>query len=360
MIREAMPADAPTLRALAAAIDAEAPYLLRSPGERPVWAASRHPADDLAAFRATGNSAVFVAEVDGAPAGYLAATGGRLACTRGVATLALAVRADARGRGLGSGLFTAVQAWAAARGLHRLELTAAAPNAGALRLYRRLGFVDEGVLRGALRIAGRPCDEVLLGMLFLPDDAPVPEVAPPAPDPVPPAPPGAVEVREARPADAAAYGACDRAVRTETRFLLRTAAEGLTDTAAAGRFLAGQAVSARAATLVAVQGSAIIGLASVWGAPHARTAHDWSLTLAVRRPWWGRGVAGRLLAAVEARARAGGCTRLSLWVLAHNTRARALYARHGFMQEAVARRFARIDGGYADHVAMAKPYAEGD
>ncbi|MGQ9366783.1 N-acetyltransferase family protein [Azospirillum sp. ST 5-10] len=352
-VREAVPADGPALQALAAAVDATSPFLVREPGERPAWAASRRPSEDLAAFQASGNSAVFLAEAAGQPVGYLAATGGRLARTRGVATLAAGVRADWRGRGVATRLFAAAHAWAGRAGLHRLELTVAADNGGAAALYRRLGYADEGRLHGSLRIAGADHDELLLARLSVPDDAP--RWAAETVDRPPAGPAGGrdeeVAVRPAAPGDADAYLAFDRTVRGETHCLLRDAGESLQDPAHARRFLAGQAASRQAFTLVALLDGAVVGAASAWGGSPARTAHDWSLTLAVTRRQWGRGVGSRLLgAALE---RLADRPRLSLWVLGHNARALALYARHGFAVEATARCYARIDGRYADHVLMA-------
>jgi ribosomal protein S18 acetylase RimI-like enzyme len=52
--------------------------------------------------------------------------------------------------------------------------------------------------------------------------------------------------------------------------------------------------------------------------------------LAIAPGFEGRGLAGLLLAHAESFARERGCTRLTLSVFPGNTRARALYERHGF------------------------------
>ena len=56
------------------------------------------------------------------------------------------------------------------------------------------------------------------------------------------------------------------------------------------------------------------------------------LTLGVAPGWQRRGIAGRLLDHLFAEARAAGCTQVFLEVRASNAAARALYARHGFVQ----------------------------
>ncbi len=77
---------------------------------------------------------------------------------RHVGTLGMAVRADARGQGLGRALITAALAGADARGLTRVELTVHPDNQVAQRLYRSVGFVLEGVQRGGWRMDGRTGD----------------------------------------------------------------------------------------------------------------------------------------------------------------------------------------------------------
>ncbi|MFZ5752197.1 MAG: ribosomal protein S18-alanine N-acetyltransferase [Pseudomonadota bacterium] len=62
--------------------------------------------------------------------------------------LTIAVRPEARGRGLGSALLRDVLAAAAARGAGRMVLEVAADNAAALALYRREGFAECGRRKG--------------------------------------------------------------------------------------------------------------------------------------------------------------------------------------------------------------------
>lgn len=68
--------------------------------------------------------------------------------------LTVAVQPDARGQGLGTRLFEALFAHAAGLRprIERVELVAREGNAGAVRLYQRLGFVIEGRFRGRVRL----------------------------------------------------------------------------------------------------------------------------------------------------------------------------------------------------------------
>jgi GNAT superfamily N-acetyltransferase len=55
------------------------------------------------------------------------------------------VRPGHRGAGTGAALVERFRRWAATRGAGRLAVSAFAANEGALRFYRRLGFVDHSV-----------------------------------------------------------------------------------------------------------------------------------------------------------------------------------------------------------------------
>lgn len=85
-------------------------------------------------------------------------------------SLTVAVHPARQGKGVGSELFGALIAWARAQdpAILRIELAAGAGNAGAVRLYERLGFKHEGrqVARGRLP-DGRFEDDILMGMLLL-------------------------------------------------------------------------------------------------------------------------------------------------------------------------------------------------
>jgi ribosomal protein S18 acetylase RimI-like enzyme len=76
--------------------------------------------------------------------------------------MGLAVAPQARRRGVGAALLTAAEQHARARGARKLSLRVLGTNEGALRLYGRLGFEREGVLRDEFFIDGRYTDDVLM------------------------------------------------------------------------------------------------------------------------------------------------------------------------------------------------------
>jgi len=72
---------------------------------------------------------------------------------------------DWRGRGVGARLLAAALADADRIGLERIELWVFLGNGPAQRLYRRFGFVVEGVMRKARKLDGRYDDQILMARL---------------------------------------------------------------------------------------------------------------------------------------------------------------------------------------------------
>lgn len=82
-----------------------------------------------------------------------------------VGALNIGLDAAHRGRGLGHRLMAAALAHADRLGLERVELQVFSDNPAALALYRRLGFVEEGVKRRARKLDGRIDDLVLMARI---------------------------------------------------------------------------------------------------------------------------------------------------------------------------------------------------
>jgi len=158
-IREAVPADAPALVALARAVGSEPEGWLLSAEE---WRGAAAERRYLRAVRRSPNAAVFVAE---APEGLV----GRLSVARDphpasfhVADLGLMVAAEYRRRGIGRALLERAVKWSRANGIVKLELHVFPHNEPALALYERFGFVREGYRRRHYRRAGEYVDAILM------------------------------------------------------------------------------------------------------------------------------------------------------------------------------------------------------
>lgn len=108
--------------------------------------------------------------------------------------------------------------------------------------------------------------------------------------------------------------------------------------------------------LVARLGADVVGALSIEGGRLRRIRHVGRLEMMIAAPWRGQGLGGELLAAgLAAARRTPALEKVELAVYAHNARALALYARHGFVEEGRRRGQQRLpDGTLADEVWMAR------
>jgi RimJ/RimL family protein N-acetyltransferase len=74
---------------------------------------------------------------------------------------------EAQGLGIGHAIMKHTLAWGNESGLHKIWLTVFKSNEGAYHLYKKYGFVEEGVQKGQLCIDGVLDDEIYMGYFFL-------------------------------------------------------------------------------------------------------------------------------------------------------------------------------------------------
>lgn len=104
-----------------------------------------------------------VAEVDGEVVGFVDIRRGRMEKLRHTATLGIGVLGAYRGRGIGSLLLQAAEAWARKVGVRRLHFGVLAGNHRALLVYLKNGYQVEGCLRQQVREGDHYIDEYLVG-----------------------------------------------------------------------------------------------------------------------------------------------------------------------------------------------------
>lgn len=158
LVRPAVPADADALVALGRAVASEQELWLtydRSRGDE---------RRNLRGVRRDPNVAVFVAEIPAGIAGRLSIARNQRPYSHHVAEVGLMVASNHRRRGIGSALMEEAFEWARASGITKVELEVFPHNEPAIALYRKLGFEEEGRLRGRYRIGGQEVDAVLMSI----------------------------------------------------------------------------------------------------------------------------------------------------------------------------------------------------
>ncbi len=109
-----------------------------------------------------------------------------------------------------------------------------------------------------------------------------------------------------------------------------------------------------ATIFVAVEDERIVGFILVNGNNIQRKRHVATIVIGILQEYNGRGIGTRLFKEVEKWAKLHDVWRLELTVMAHNTRAQALYKKAGFEKEGVKKAALIIDGKGIDEYEMAK------
>jgi RimJ/RimL family protein N-acetyltransferase len=163
-IRDITIDDAAAFLDLCLTLDHETPFMMYEPGERTTTVDQQR--DFISDMIASPNSTIIVAAAGEQLVGYVDATGGEFNRIRHSAYVVAGVRREFAGKGFGKQLFSALDAWAVANAIQRLELTVRIDNTAAIRLYKGMGYDIEGTKRQSLHVAGDFIDEFYMAKLF--------------------------------------------------------------------------------------------------------------------------------------------------------------------------------------------------
>ncbi|WP_136699752.1 GNAT family N-acetyltransferase [Bacillus fungorum] len=164
MIREIKVEDAASFLQLSKQLDEETKFMLYEPGERKFIVKQQEQM--IHHFIENKYATIFVAVEDERIVGFILVNGNHIQRKRHVAGIVIGILQEYSGRGIGTGLFKEVEKWARLHDVWRLELTVMAHNTRALALYKKAGFVKEGVKRAALIIDGENIDEYEMAKLL--------------------------------------------------------------------------------------------------------------------------------------------------------------------------------------------------
>jgi RimJ/RimL family protein N-acetyltransferase len=163
-IRAATPEDASSVIALLQRLYSETSFLLYDPAES--IPRVEDYAKRIADGRAKESFVILVAENCDGLIGLISGGRGNAKRNRHSLFLVLGVLQAQWHRGVGRSLLEAIENWAFAHDIHRLELTVRMDNERALQLYEKMGFLREGTKRHSLRIDGRFVDEHYMSKLI--------------------------------------------------------------------------------------------------------------------------------------------------------------------------------------------------
>lgn len=161
-------------------------------------------------------------------------------------------------------------------------------------------------------------------------------------------------IREIRIEDAAPFLQLSKQLDEETKFMLYEPGERKFTAEQQEQMIHRFIENKYATILVAVEDERIVGFILVNGNHIQRKRHVAGIVIGILQEYSGRGIGTRLFKEAEKWARLHDVWRLELTVMAHNTRAQALYTKAGFEKEGVKRAALIIDGETIDEYEMAK------
>lgn len=157
-IREIKPSDAEDFLALCKQLDDETKFMLLEPGERTTTSSEQE--ESIRQLLTNKQGTILVAEGSGHLLGYVGCKRGSYRRNQHKADIVIGVALGHTGQGLGTRLLITIEQWARSQQLHKLELTVMAHNVRAIKLYKKMGFVVEGVSVDSLLVDGRYVDEL--------------------------------------------------------------------------------------------------------------------------------------------------------------------------------------------------------
>lgn len=163
MIREARPSDADKYLASFKAVIEEPMRTMMVVDASEMWDTAGFERN-LIPWGADGVRLVVVLEDD--IVGGFSIHRGSLRANRHVAQFGIFLRADARGLGLGRALLEVAELWATEHEITRIEMPVFAHNERAQRLYRSMGYEQEGYERHAVRFPEGFLDEIRMAKLL--------------------------------------------------------------------------------------------------------------------------------------------------------------------------------------------------
>lgn len=144
ILRCPVTSDAEELSKLRVEIDGETEYLDREAGED-----FRSPDDYKLMIQddlASETSLFLVAEVDGTIIGYTRCIGSKLQRFRHKADFGICILKAYWGHGIGAIMLDNIIRWADTIGLKKISLSVVQTNISAIQLYKKFGFIEEGLL----------------------------------------------------------------------------------------------------------------------------------------------------------------------------------------------------------------------
>lgn len=164
-IRHAHIDDAQQLITLFDTLDRQSTFMLLAPGERDLSLENQQK--QMLNFIDSTSQVMFVKQREQAElVGFVVGVAGNFKRNKHSLYCVMGVVEQYQAQGIGKALLNRLQDWAKQHHIHRLELTVMAHNTQAIGLYKSFGFVQEGIKRDSIFIAGQFINELYMSKLL--------------------------------------------------------------------------------------------------------------------------------------------------------------------------------------------------
>ncbi|MCF1585706.1 GNAT family N-acetyltransferase [Tetragenococcus koreensis] len=136
-------------------IDQEVQYMLYSPNER------KYDKEQITKMinDVSRNGLLLAAWDDAKIVGYILVQVSSLKKTKHIGYVVLGVLSKYSHKGIGTRLIDKALSWAKENTLHRVELSVVSENIPAVKLYKKMGFICEGIRKDSILLDGKFLDE---------------------------------------------------------------------------------------------------------------------------------------------------------------------------------------------------------
>ena len=163
-IRQAVESDANEMVELFHKLDSETKFMMMEPGEREISIDTQ--SERIKSFNEGHGNLMAVAQADNVLVGFIVASCGSANRTRHSAYMVIGVERAQWGKGIGKSLIEFMETWAKSASIHRIEFTVVEANTSARFLYRKCGYIEEGIKRDSLKVDGEYVNEIYMSKLF--------------------------------------------------------------------------------------------------------------------------------------------------------------------------------------------------
>ncbi len=164
LIREVELKDSEKMVKLLKCLDTETEFMLYEPGERDYDLI--HQKSILKSFVESPNKTMLISENNREITGFIVGIGGDVKRNRHNLYIVIGIKQEFTGQNLGATFFEILEKWAGKHGFHRLELTVMSHNERAIKLYKSLGYIEEGIKHDSMKLESGYVDEIYMSKLI--------------------------------------------------------------------------------------------------------------------------------------------------------------------------------------------------